>query len=268
MALESFVTNLEDVGEDLRNEYEQAEGGYTLKILSGFVAKDKVENVDGLKSALHKERENARTAARRARELEDQFGGFDPKELETLRTEKAAAEEQRAQKAGEWDKLKVQLVTQHQEENGKLKGEIATLKTAYDAQLIDAAVVTAIAGEKGNPTLLKPHVANHVTVVQDDSGMFNVRVVDDAGNPRVNGTGQFIGVSDFVKELREQETFAGAFIGAQSSGGGTPPGGGNGGGDGKKGGIPSDLKRSSMTPRQKVDFIRAHSDADYQKLPA
>jgi len=268
MTIEAFVTDLEGVAEDLRGEYAQVEGGYQLKILGGFVAKDKVENVDGLKSALHKERENARTAARRARELEDQFGGFDPAELQTLRDEKVAAEEQRAQKAGEWDKLKTQLVTQHQDEVAKLKADNTSLKTAYDNQLIDSAVVTAIAGEKGNTTLLKPHVRNHVKVVQDDNGAFSVQVVDDAGNPRVDGTGKFLAVSDFVKEMREQDTFAGAFIGAQSSGGGTPPGGGASGGAGGKGGIPSDLKRGGMTPRQKVDFINDHGDAEYQKLPA
>lgn len=268
MALESFVTDLEAVDETLRGEYVQTEGGYSLKLLGGFVAKDKVENVDGLKSALGKERENARNATRQVRELQEQFGGFDPDELLKLRDEKAHAEEERAKKAGEWDKLKIQIVTEHDKTVAAKNATIASLTKAYDNQLIDSAVVTAIAAEKGNATLLKPHVREHVKVTQDDNGTFNVQVVDDAGNPRVDGAGKFISVSDFVKELREQDTFAGAFLGAQSSGGGTPPGGGAGGGAGGKGGIPSDLKRGSMTPRQKVDFINSHGDAEYQKLPA
>ena len=268
MTLEAFVTDLEGVDENLRSEYTETDDGFQLKVLNGFVPKDKVEDVTGLKSALHKERENARTATRRARELEDQFGGFDPDELNTLREEKLKAEEDRAKKAGEWDKLKEQLVTQHQDEVGKLKADNASLKTAYDSQLIDSEVVTAIAAEKGNAMLLKPHVRDHVKVVRDDAGLFSVQVVDDAGNPRVDGTGKFLEVLELVREMRDQETFAGAFIGTQSSGGGTPPGGGDGGGGGGKGGIPSDLKRGSMTPRQKVDFINAHGDAEYQQLPA
>jgi len=268
MTLKTFVESLEGVSEELRDEYVEADGGFQLKILSGFVAKDKVENVDGLKSALHKERENARAAARKARELEEQFGGFDPDELTQLRDEKAKAEEQRAQKAGEWDKLKTQMAGKHDQEIAERDKKLADLTNAYNNQLIDSAVVTAIAAEKGNATLLKPHVASRVKVVKDESGTFGVQVVDDAGNPRVDSSGKFISVNDFVKEMRDQDTFAGAFIGAQSSGGGTPPGSGEGGGAGAKGGIPSDLKRSSMTPRQKVDFIMEHSDAEYQKLPA
>lgn len=267
MTIEAFVTDLEVVAEDLRGDYAEVDGGFQLKVLSGFVPKDKVEDVTGLKSALHKERENARNAARKARELEDQFGGFDPDELTQLREEKAKAEEDRAKKAGEWDKLKLQMVTQHDQISAEKDKAFADLKKAYDTQLINSEVVTAISAEKGNVTLLSPHVRKYVKIVQDDSGQFIRQVVDDAGNPRVDGNGNFLKVHDLVKEMREQDTFASAFIGAQSSGGGTPPGGGKGDGTGGKGGIPSGTKRGSMTPRQKVDFIRAHGDAEYQKLP-
>jgi len=267
MSLKPFVESLEDVAEALQGEYVEVDGGYQLEVLSGYVSKDKVEDVSGLKSALHKERDNARTAARRARELEDQFGGFDPEELTTLRNEKAKAEEDRKMKAGEWDLLKKQMNEKQAAELEARDSKINSLRKAYDNQLIDSAVVTAIAESKGNATLLKPHVAAHVKVVQEESGAFSVQVVDDAGNPRVDGNGQFLKVSDYVKEMRENDTYAGAFIGTQSSGGGTAPGGGKGEGAGKKGGIPSDLKRSSMTARQKIDFIREFSDEDYQRLP-
>jgi len=268
MSLKPFVESLEGVTEELRGEYVEAEGGYQLKILAGYVAKDAVEDVSGLKSALQKEREAARTAARRARELEDQFGGFDPEELNTLRTEKAKADEDRKVKAGEWELLKKQMNEKQAAELESRDAKISKLKKAYDDQLIESEVVTAISAAKGNAMLLKPHVSKNVKVVQDENtGAFNVQVVDDAGNPRVDGNGKFLKVSDYVNEMRENDIFAGAFIGTQSSGGATPPGGGKGEGGGKKGGIPSDLKRSTMTARQKIDFIREHSDAEYQNLP-
>ena len=93
------------------------------------------------------------------------------------------------------------------------------------------------------------------------------RIVDDADNPRINGDGKYLTVSDYVRELRENETFAGAFTGAGSSGGGTPPGAGQGSGS-QKGGIPSNLKRGSMTPKEKVAFIKEHGEDEFLKLPA
>jgi len=269
MALEAFVESLEGVDEHLRDEYAEVDGGFQLKILGNYVPKDKVEDVSGLKSALAKERENAKNASRTARELQEKYAGFDADELNELRAEREKAEEERAKKAGEWDKLKGQMVEKHAAEVADLNKKITDLTNAYDSQLIESDVVTAISAEKGNITLLSPHVKRHVQNVQDDAGKFVRRVVDDAGNPRVDANGNFLKVTDLVREMREQDIYASAFTGAQSSGGGTPPGGGDGDkGKGGKGGIPSNLQRGKMSPKEKVEFIKEHGDAEFQKLPA
>jgi hypothetical protein len=268
MTIEAIVDSLDNVPEDLRDEYAEVDGRYQLKALQGFVPKDNVEDVTGLKSALQKEREAAREAQRKLRQQQEQFAGFDMDEYNALKEQQAKAEEERAKKAGEWDNLKQQLVDKHSSDKAAWEQEKAKLLNAFTGQVSEAAAVQALAEHKGNPLFLKSHVLGAIKVVQDDSGKFITQVVDDAGNPRMNGEGKFLTVSDYVKELRENEAFAGAFAGAGSSGGGTPPGAGQGNGSRGKGGIPSNLKRGEMTARQKVDFIKEFGNDEFMKLPA
>lgn len=268
MTIEAVVDSLDSIPEEFRDDYVEVDGRYQLKALEGFVPKDSVEDVTGLKSALHKERESAREYARKLRQVQEQYGGIDLDEYNALREQQAKADEERRKKAGEWDSLKQQLVDKHGSEKAAWEKEKAGLLKAFEGQVSEAAAVQALAEHKGNPLFLKSHVLNAIKVVQDDSGRFITQVVDDAGNPRMNGDGKFLTVSDFVRELRDNEAFAGAFLGTGSSGGGTPPGAGQGQGSRGKGGIPSDLKRSTMTPLQKVDFIETHGHDEFMKLPA
>ena len=154
MALKPIVEDLGEIPEQLREEYVETDNGYQLKVLQDFVPRENVEDVSGLKSALQKERENARASAKKVRELESQFGGIDLEELEELRQEKARAEEERAKKAGEWDKLKNQMVEKHTQEVAQLKEEMAKVRSAYEDQFVDAAVLAAIIEHKGIALLL------------------------------------------------------------------------------------------------------------------
>jgi hypothetical protein len=135
-------------------------------------------------------------------------------------------------------------------------------------KIVDAEVISALNKLKGNSELLLLHVKKFVRMVEDENGNFSNQVVDKAGNPRVNGDGSYITVEELVSEMRDQETFATAFEADVKSGAGTTHGGQGGEGTGgKKGVIPSDLKRSNMKPRDKVDFIKEHGNDVYQALP-
>jgi len=269
MPLLATVAKIEDVSEDLREEYIEGEDGkFHLKILGSYVPKDSVEDVSGLKSALKKERENASTAAARARKLEEDMAGIDPEDYARLKEMEAKEEENKAKKAGEWDKLREQMNTKHAEELAKRDKDKSRLMTALEKRTIDAAAVSALNELKGNVTLLLPHVKGHVKMIEDETGDFVARVVDDAGNPRVNGEGKFLSVRELVGEMRDSEVFAKAFEASGHSGGGTPPNGQGGtGGTGKKGGIPSGLKRTVMTTKDKVAFIKEHGEDEFMKLP-
>ena len=195
------------------------------------------------------------------------MGDIDPEDYVRLKELENKQEEDKAKKAGEWDKLRVQMTDKHNEELGKRDTREASLLTALERKTIDADAVAALNEFKGNVTLLLPHVKGHVQMVEEE-GAFVARVVDDAGNPRVNGEGKFLTVRELVSEMRDQETYAKAFEADTKGGGGTPPGGGGGKPPGGKGVIPSDLKRGSMSTKDKVAFIKEHGEDEYMKLPA
>lgn len=268
MPLKATLESLDGLPEEFHEDYVKTEEGYRLKILDNFVPKDKVEDVSGLKSALQKERENARSAAAKLKQLEEQAGEVDIDDYRRLKELEAKAEEEKAKKAGEWDKLRSQMTAKHHEELAKKDKEAQTLLGALEKRTIDAAAVSALNELKGNVTLLLPHVKAHVRMVQDDTGEYVARVVDDAGNPRVNGEGKFLTVRELVSEMRDSDTFAKAFEASGQSGGGTPPAGSGGsGGTGRKGGIPSDLKRGAMSTKEKVAFIKEHGEDAFMNLP-
>lgn len=267
MSLQATLENLETLPAEFHEDYEERDGKFHLRLLSGFVPKDQVEDVTGLKSALGKERDNNKILAADKRRLEEQYGGVDPEDYARLKLLETTEEERKAEKKGEWDKLKLQMTDKHQEELGGRDQREAKLLSALERKTIDAEAVAALNASEGNVTLLLPHVKAHVKMVEED-GMFVARVVDDAGNPRVNGEGNFLTVSELVSEMRDQETYATAFKNTVKSGGGTPPGGGAPGPGSKKGVIPSDLKRSTMGTKDKVAFLKEHGEDEFMKLPA
>lgn len=273
MPLEARVDSLDGLSEEIAQEYAALEeGGYQLKILTGYVSKDKVEDTGGLKSALEKERENVANLKRKAKALEEKFGGVDTEEYQLLKEQQREAEEREAEKKGEWEKLKEQMRTQHQEQLAEERKHTAKVKTELERHLVDAQATAAINAEDGNVTLLLPHVKSLVRLVEED-GVFTAIVVDAAGTPRVDADGNPFSIKALVSEMRTQDVYAGAFRGTGSQGGGTPPGDGgegndaaNGGGNPPKGSA-TDKPRSQMTPREKVDYIKEHGNDKYQSLP-
>lgn len=268
--LKAIVESLEDIDETLREEYVEVEDGtFRLKALEGFVPADKVQDVSGLKSALKKERENAAAAAKKAKALEEKLGGVDLDKYEEMLTAQAEAEEREAEKKGEWEKLKAQMREQHQKELETREQRTTRLKKELERHLIDSQATSAINELQGNVTLLLPHVKAHVTLIEGDDGSYKAQVVDDTGTPRVNGDGNLLTIKDLVSEMRSSEVYAGAFKATEKSGGGTPPAdggkGGSGGGDGKP---PKDQRRSEMSPKEKVAYIKEYGNDAFMSLPA
>ena len=90
------------------------------------------------------------------------------------------------------------------------RGHISINKNAGEA---------AIAAAKGSSALLLPHVRASVKVIEDN-GDFKVQVVDTAGNPRVNGKGEFLTIADLVSEMRQSDIFGRAFEATGTTGSG------------------------------------------------
>jgi DNA-binding transcriptional MerR regulator len=247
MALKLIVDKLDDVPEALRGEYTEKDGKFHLGV-------DGLEDTGGLKTALQKER--ADRAAYEKQVKAWQGLGKSPDEIKELLEAQARADEDKATKAGEWDKLKAQMNEKHEAALRSKDETISAMRKRLNAELVDAKAVAAIAAAKGVPELLLPHVQRHVKVDAD----FNVQVVDDKGDPRVNGKGEPLTIADLVAEMRGSEVFGRAFEGSGQSGSGKQPGNGAGGaGVNRK----SDFK----TEKDRAAFVDKHGFEAYKALP-
>lgn len=213
MALKAVLDSLDGLEEGLRSLYTQKDGRFVLDV-------EGLEDTSGLKSALEKERKAAREYERKIRAWQEL--GKTPEEIAELLEAQKKAEEERATKAGEWEKLKAQILEKHAAELGKKDEEIKRMRGTLERYLIEAAATDAIASAKGVPALLLPHVRNAARVVEDN-GEYVVRIVDAKGDPRVNAQGGFLTIKDLVEEMRASDVFGRAFDGTGKSGGATPP---------------------------------------------
>lgn len=254
----------EGLHKSIHDDYTKNDDGtYSLTLLSDYESQ---EDVKGLKTALDKERDNAKAAGRSLTALKEQYGDIDAEKYTELLNAEAKREEDEALKRGEYDKQLLTVNEKHGEELGKRDKREEYLLGVIKASKIDAAVVTALNAMEGDVDLLLPHVKDQMKLVEED-GQFFARVIDEAGTVRVNGEGKFLTAKELVGEMRDGSKFARGFAADVKSGGGTPAGDGSGDAGGKKGVIPGDLKRSTMTPRQKVDFVNEHGNDELLRLP-
>ena len=254
----------EGLHKSIVDEYtKQEDGTYTLNLLEGYESQ---EEIKGLKTALDRERDNAKTANRSLTALKDQYGNIDAEKYQELLDAESQREEAEALKRGEYDKQLLTVKEQQAEELGKRDKREEYLLSVIRASKIDAAVVTALNEVEGNVKIMLPHVKHQMKLVEED-GQFHARVIDEAGTVRVNGEGKLLTAKELVSEMRDSDDFATAFKADVKSGGGTPAGDGTGNEGGKKGVIPGDLKRSTMTPRQKVEFQQEHGVDELLRLP-
>lgn len=215
MSLKLKVTADEwgSLDEGIKGLYEEKDGGYVLSI-------DGLEDTNGLKSALEKERKARSEYEKAVRKYEGL--GKSPDEIAELVRLQEEAEKNKLEQKGEWDKLKAQLIENHKKELASRDEAVQKMKETLESYLVDAAATEAIASARGIPQLLLPHVKASVKVVEED-GKYLVRVVGKDGTPRMNSKGEFIGIKDLVSEMRDSDIFARAFEGTGASGGGFSP---------------------------------------------
>lgn len=212
MPLQLIVDSLDTVPEPLRPNYVKADDGKFRLDLDGY------EDPSNLKSALQKEREAAKAATKQAKAWVDL--GKTPEEISALLAKQAQEEEAALKGAGQWDKLKGQMLDQHKAELSKRDDALTKARARLERHLVDAQAVAAIAAHKGVSALLLPHVKAAVKVVEDGDELV-VRVVDAAGNPRVNAKGEFLSIADLVGEMRQDAVFGRAFEPSGATGGGS-----------------------------------------------
>jgi DNA-binding transcriptional MerR regulator len=208
MALKFTVDSLDAIPESLRNEYTQAEDGkFRLNV-------DIEDQIRAATSTANREAAQYRHQVKAWKDL-----GKSPEDIQALLEAQRQADEEKLTKAQEWDKLKAQMSEQQARELEARDAKLKAKDAAIERYLVDAQATAAIAAAKGVAPLLLPHVKAAVRVIEED-GEFKVRVVDDKGNPRVNGKGEFLAVADLVGEMRASEVFGRAFEADGTTGGG------------------------------------------------
>lgn len=233
MALKAIIDKLDDVAEGLRGEYragtkdEGLEGKFVLTVeaVSGYT----LENVDGLKSALSKERGAKEAAERKAEAFKDMDPAKVKANLDRL------AELEKLDPAKEADKLAEAKAQAKIEQMAKQHGEALTAAEAKAEKLMkglqgrtrDAAINAALAkAEVINPEGVRLKLSQHIRLKDtgNDDSPFDVEVVGADGNPLVDSKGSSLGLDAFVDTLRADPAWAVNFKPAGKTGSGARPG--------------------------------------------
>lgn len=237
MAIKAILEKLDDAPEGLREHYAEKDGKFYLSVepVDGYA----LEDVNGLKSALGKERTQRETLERTVVAFKD----IDPAKaraaLEELETLKAIDPTKEADKIAntKFEAAKAQLLDQHGKEVKARDERIAKLSGAVDGLTRKQQATLAIAEAKGSVELLLPHVLAHTRVKETEAGDFVVEVVDAAGNVRIaDAKGTPMDVKGLVAEMRQHDVFARAFDGEGHQGTGKQPDTPGGGSKGDFGG--------------------------------
>lgn len=121
------------------------------------------------------------------------------------------------------DKIKAEADKRINEAVAAANANTAKMEQTLARYLIDNEAMAAITASKGSVELLLPHVKNHAKVVKDGDN-YVVRIVDAQGDAVPGQAGGFQGVTDFVKSMKTNPTFARAFDSEAAGGGGQKPG--------------------------------------------
>lgn len=230
----SVNQSLEDISvvpEAYRGAYAQgADGVYTIAEGS----KGLVDAISGLGKALKISRANERKAPNIQAILGQIGEDFDSPEavkakLEELQGQVAAA----AGGKVNLEKMKADMEKAFSAKEQGYQAAQQKMQGSLAKYLVDASATAALAAEKGNATLLMPHVRGKVKVVEDGDD-YVVRVLDDAGDFRGDGKGGFMTIADLVKEMKGAKEFSAAFESETATGGGAKPRTMNNGGQGQR----------------------------------
>ncbi len=228
-----------DTTDDVPDKYK---GLYTKGADGKFALDDELnQKTDNSKltSALDKERKKAKELEKREAGWKGLGLGDSPDDAAAKLAEEVEddTDDDLAKKKGVDKKLMQKLKAENAAEVARTKqeyeGKLTNVQKVLKAQMIDGAAAVAVAELKGVAGLLLPHIRDKCLLVEED-GVYQVRVVDEEGDPRGNGKGGWMTIKDLVAEMRQSEVYGRAFEADQKQGSGKPPGGGGNGGSGDR----------------------------------
>lgn len=254
MALKKKLKSLDGLDAAVAALYVKSGEEFALDVEGGL------DDAEGLKTALNKERNLRQAAESEASSLKGQLEKL--KDIDPAKyTELVAMEEDLRTKGKGWEKMKEQLNASHQTELAKRDERIKSLSQTLENELITSAAAAEIEKAGGSPLLLLPHVKSRAKLVEEN-GKHHVRLFDEKGDPLIDNQGAYLTLSGFVNQLKTMEGYGTAFKGSGSSGGGTNQNNIN-----SNGAPAGGLDRSKMTVAEKNAYMDKYGVDAYNKLP-
>lgn len=250
------VKDLTAVPEKMRRFYFERDGKFVMRDPDSLERAQK--NAKASEQAAKKELQAMRDRLDKYADLDD----VNVDEYRKMKADQAEREEAEAKKAGEWDKLRAQ---QNELHAGEIKGketEIERLRGELRGEKIDSKLQEALVANEATAVgikLLPYDLKKKIDFIEED-GKFHVRILgDDGKTARVNADGEYLQISDLVKESRE--TYPDLFKGSVASGGGAPN-------QSASNGVTSQGKvkaAKEMNDGEKAAFIAEHGLDEWKK---
>jgi len=240
MTLKAVVDTLEGVPEAVHSFYGKGDDGKFRLNVEGL------EDTSGLKTALQKERENAK-AAEQYKKL-----GMTPDEILALKTEREKAEEERARKAGEFDKLTEKMRAQFDAELAKVKAEYEPIAKSEQEARITIGLTNALSDAGASPEGLKllPAILADRAKIETIDGKRVVKILDADGSPMLV-KGKDATFADLATVVASE--YPSLFKATTKAGSGTQSASSGAGSAGK---TIEASKLASMSPQEKAQFFR------------
>ncbi|KVD71798.1 hypothetical protein WI89_00830 [Burkholderia ubonensis] len=257
MGLKAVVDSIEVVDEKYRDLYVKGDDGKFRLDAEG------IEDVSGLKTALQKERDTSKAALKRVSEFETRFAGIDPDQVRAILDRVANDEEAKLIAEGKIDQV--------------IEKRTERLRADADKRVSDATAAAQAANERAN-RFSQRVLDDQIRAAAAKSGI-HAHAVDDAlfrgrsmftldenghavqlgedGQPVLGKDGKTpFSPAEWLDGMKEA---APHWFPASASGSGS--------GGGARGGAPTNLNRSTMTPKEKSEYIAKHGREQYMALP-
>lgn len=233
--LKAKIDSLDTIDEKDRHHYKEVDGKFIADIESvdGYA----LEDIQGLKSALGKERKSAETFSKKL----SLFGDNTPDTVSEL-----IAQVEQLKDGSSEEKLNSLVEAKVKSVRDKLEGDITSKDTQItdlngllEKIVIESAIDTALSQFdfqfEGAKNLIRPHIKEQLKLGKDPAGVPIAKVIDiknpDAGE-RISlktGSTDFMDVTELLSLMSSGKDFSGIFKGSGKSGGGdlTKPNGNN-----------------------------------------
>lgn len=232
--LKAMLENLDGLDEKEAQHYTEKDGKFFLDVskVDGLALEDVSglkKTVETLRTSERNLRSEVKTAESALRDHQEKFKEIDPiaarealGKIDDIKNWDGEEKVREAVKVAE-QRMQVKidaLAKQHSTEKTGLQKDIDDSQNQLQEAIVTSKIVEAIHSEKGNVSVLMPHVKSQVRMIKGSNGKYRPEVINADGDPRIGGKsdGADMTIAELIQEMKSQSTFASCFSGANASG--------------------------------------------------